>query len=262
MVGVIQELVNTVKHLSSKIDVLENINKQILEKLNKTQTKVTTGFKIPLVTLGPRLQKINPETLELIKVYETVSEAMKENQNIKRPSINKAIIENTVYCGYRWLFVDRDLDPNIIPPQIPPTKKTKIQNLGYIAQINKEQTEIVNVFLDRKTAAHFNGYENISALDTPVRNYTLTNGYYYKIYDNCSDNLKELFEDKYGKPILYKNGVGKYDTKNNLIQEFICKYNCIKTLCMSDKTLTKALDKNIEYNGYYYKNIGNRLKMV
>ena len=258
----IQELVNTVKHLSSKIDVLENINKQILEKLNTSQNKITTGFKTPLITLGPRLQKLNPETLELIKVYETVSEAMKENQNIKRPSINKAIIENTVYCGYRWLFVDRDLDPNIIPPQIPPTKKTKIQNLGYIAQINKEQTEIVNVFLDRKTAAHFNGYENNSALDNPVKKCTLTNGYYYKIYEDCSDNLKELFEDKYGKPILYKNGVGKYDTKNNLIQEFICKYDCIKTLCMSDKTLTKALDKNIEYNGYYYKNIGNRLKMV
>ena len=59
----IYELLNTVKHLSSKIDVLENTNKQILEKLNASQTKTTTGFKTPLVTLGPRLQKINPETL-------------------------------------------------------------------------------------------------------------------------------------------------------------------------------------------------------
>jgi hypothetical protein len=110
----------------------------------------------------------------------------------------------------------------------------------------------VNVYLDRKTAAHFNGYDSISALDTPVRNYTLTNGYYYKIYDNCSDNLKEKYEEKYGKPILYKNGIGKYDTENNLIQEFICKYDCIKTQCISDKTLTKALEKNIMYNNFSY----------
>ena len=258
---IIHELLNTVKQLSSKIDVLENTNKQILEKLNTSQTKTTTGFKTPLVTLGPRLQKINPETLELIKVYETVSEAMKETPNIKRPSINKAIMENTIYCGYRWLFVDRELDPNVIH-RIIPTKKTKTQNLGYIAQINKEQTKIVNVFLDRKTAAHFNGYESISALDTPVRNYTLTNGYYYKIYDNCSDSLKELFEEKHGKPILYKNGIGQYDFQQNLIHEFICKYDCIQTLSISDKTLAKSLDKNIAYNGHYYKYLGSKLQLL
>ena len=257
----IHELLNTIKHLSSKIDVLEHTNKQILEKLNTSQTKTTTGFKTPLITLGPRLQKINPETLELMKVYETVSEAMKENQNIKRPSINKAIMENTIYCGYRWLLVDRELDPNIIH-NIQPTKKTKTQHLGYIAQINKEQTEIVNVFLDRKTAAYLNGYENNSALDTPVKSYTLTNEYYYKIYDDCSDTLKQIFEEKHGKPILYKNGIGQYDLQHNLTQEFICKYDCIKTLGISDKTLSKALDKNIAYNGYYYKNIGNKLKVI
>jgi hypothetical protein len=257
----IHELLNTIKHLSSKIDVLENMNKQILEKLNISQTKTTTGFKTPLITLGPRLQKINPETLELIKVYETVSEAMKENQNIKRPSINKAIMENTIYCGYRWLLVDRDIDPNIIY-NIQPTKKTKIQHLGYIAQINKEQTEIMNVYLDRKTAAYLNGYENNSALDTPVKSYTLTKEYYYKIYDDCSDTLKQTFEEKYGKPILYKNGIGQYNLENNLTQEFICKYDCIKTLGISDKTLAKALDKNIAYNGYYYKTLGKKFRLV
>ena len=77
---------------------------ELSEKINSTQTKVSTGFNEPLVTLGPRLQKINPETLEIVKVYESVSEAMKENSQIKRPSINKAIVENIIYCGFRWLF--------------------------------------------------------------------------------------------------------------------------------------------------------------
>jgi len=258
----IQELLNITKHLSSKIDILENTNKQILEKLNASQTKITTGFTTPLITLGPRLQKINPETLELIKVYESVSEVMKENQNIKRPSLNKAITENTIYCGYRWLLVDRELDPTIIH-QILPTKQTKIQNLGYIAQINKEQTEIINVYIDRKTAAHFNGYESMSALDVPVKNGTITKGFYYKLYDTCNESLKNHFEEKNGgKPVLYRNGVGQYDLQHNLIKEFICKYDCIKTLSISDKTLAKALDKNISYNNYYYKNIQSKLKCM
>ena len=260
--GLIQELIKTVKDLSHKIDTVEKSNKEILHKLNAHETKVVTGFSEPLLTVGPRLQKINPETMMLIKVYETVSEAMKENTNIKRPSINKCVIENTIYCGHRWLLVDRELDPNIIH-NITPTKQTKAQNLGYIAQINKEQTKIVNVFLDRKTAAHFNGYDSISALDIPVKKFTLSQGYYYKIYTDCDETFREEFEEHInGQPLLYKNGVGQYDLQNNLIREFSCKYDCIRTLLMSDKTLAKALNKNVPYNGSYFKEIGSKLKCV
>lgn len=38
--------------------------------------------------------------------------------------------------------------------------------------------------------------------------------------------------------------------------------DCIKTLLMSDKTLSKALNKNIPYNGHYFKEIGSKLKCV
>ena len=31
---------------------------------------------------------------------------------------------------------------------------------------------------------------------------------------------------------------------------------------MSDKTLTKALDKDISYNGYYYKSLGSKLQCI
>jgi hypothetical protein len=61
--------------------------------------------------------------------------------------------------------------------------------------------------------------------------------------------------------LLYKNGVGQYDLDNNLVNEFACKYDCIRELKMSDKTLAKALDKNVQYNGFYYKSIGNKLKI-
>ena len=258
----IHELIKTIKELSHKVDIIEKSNKEIVNKFNSQETKVTTGFSEPLPTLGPRLQKINPETMMLIKVYESVSEVMKEDNSIKRPSINKAIVENTIYCGYRWLLVDRELDSTMIH-NINPTKQTKVQNLGYIAQINKEQTEIVNVFLDRKTAAHFNGYESISALDNPVKKFTLSQGYYYKIYADCDVEFREKFEENInGSPLLYKNGVGQYDLQNNLIREFACKYDCIKTLLMSDKTLSKALNKNVPYNGFYFKEIGSKLKCV
>ena len=261
-VPMMKELLETVKQMSSKIDHLETMNKEILEKLQRSQVKTTTGFQTPLVTLGPRLQKIHPDTLTLLKVYETVTEAMKEDQNIKRPSINKAITENTIYAGYRWQLVDRELDPNVIY-NITPTRKIREQNLGYIAQINKEKTEIINVYLDRKTAALQNGYESNSALDNPVKNGTLAkNNFYYQLYEKCDENLVQEFEEKHGKPLLYVNGVGQYDENQTLMREFACKYDCIKSLQISDKTLAKTIDKNIAYQGYFYKTLGKKIKML
>jgi len=257
----IHELLNMMKSMSSKID---NLEKLIQEKTSiattKEEPKITTGFSQPLATIGPRLQQIHPETLRLVKVYETVSECMKEDTKMKRPSLTKAIMENLVYNGFRWLFVDRELDPSIIH-KIEPTKQTKTQNLGYIAQINKEQTEIVNVYIDRKTAAHMNGYESTAALDNPVKNYTLSKDSYYKLYDDCQDELKSAFEEQCGEPLLYKNGAGQFDAEHKLTKEFASKYDCIKQLKMSDKTLAKCYNKDIQYNGYYYKEIGSKLSM-
>jgi prophage antirepressor-like protein len=258
----IHELLNMMKSMSSKIDNLEKIlqAKSSIATTTKEEPKITTGFSQPFATIGPRLQQIHPETLRLVKVYETVSECMKEDTKMKRPSLTKAIMENLVYNGFRWLFVDRELDPSIIH-KIEPTKQTKTQNLGYIAQINKEQTEIMNVFIDRKTAAHMNGYESTAALDNPVKNYTLSKDSYYKLYDDCQDELKSAFEEQCGEPFLYKNGAGQFDAENKLTKEFASKYDCIKQLKMSDKTLAKCYNKDIQYNGYYYKEIGSKLSM-
>jgi hypothetical protein len=179
---------------------------------------------------------------------------------MKRSSIDKAIKRNTIYNGYRWMYVERNKNPNILE-NIPETKVTRLQNLGYIAKLNVDKTKILNVYLDRKTAAIENGFLSSAALDNPVKNEKVANGFFYMLYDNCNDNLKEEFEEKYGEPILYKEGVGQYNNENNLIKEFVCKYDCIKQLKMSDKTLRKALDQKVMYNNYYFKYIGSKVKV-
>ena len=155
----VSELMKEIKYLSNKIDSVEKMNKEILEKVNQSQAKTTNGFNQEPVNLGPRLQKINPETFEFVKYYESVSDVMKENPNIKRPTLNKAIVENRVYYNYRWLFVERSMDPTIIH-NILPTKESIHKEMGYIAKINQEKTEILNVYIDRKTGASDNGFDH------------------------------------------------------------------------------------------------------
>jgi len=255
-------LLETNNILVSKVANLEKSVKEILEKQNSAQSRTTTNFEQPLTTLGPRLQKINADTLQLIKVYETVTECMREDSKYKRPSLHKAIQENTIYNGFRWAYIDRELDSNIVTIQ--PTKVTRPQNIGYIAKLNAQKTEIIDVYLDRKTAATLNHYRSISALDLPVKNGSITNGHCYMLYEKCSANLRNNFVIKNGnkEPILYKDGVGQFDQHQNLVREFVCKYHCIRTLNMSDKTLTKALNNNHPYNGLYYKSIGTKLHCI
>ena len=261
----IENLEKSNQKLEKTNEIIEKTNKEILEKLKSMQSKTTTNFNQPLSTLGPRLQKINPETLMLVKVYESVTECLKEyNYTVKRPSITKAVAENTIYQGFRWAFVDRELDPNIIS-NLEPTKPTRLQNIGYIAKLNKEKTEIINVYLDRKVASKENGYISSSALDNHVKKHTLTNGFFYILYNDCNDEIKTKFVNEKNKgkmPLLYKDGIGQYDEENNLIKDFVCKYDCIKQLNMSEKTLTKALDKKITYNNCYFKRVGIKIKCL
>lgn len=254
-----KHICESIQKIDTRISQIEIHQTHILEKVQTSQTRTTTNFNTPLPTLGPRLQQINPDTMTLHKVYESVAECMKlHHYKFKRPSIDKAVKEHKIYRGYRWNYVERDQDPHILQDLVV-TKVTRLQNIGYIAQLNQEKTQIMNVYLDRKTAAVANGY-SISGIDTHVKKGSIAHGHYYILYDQCPDELIQVFEERHGgSPILYKDGVGQFDSQNNLIQEFICKYDCIKRLKISGKTLEKTLDKDVLYNQHYFRSMGNKL---
>jgi hypothetical protein len=256
---ILQQILDNQIEMSKQIQSLEKTNKEILEKLTKTQIKIQTNFHQPLTTIAHKLQQINPETMTIVKVYDTVAQCIIEhNYRLKRPSIDKSIQENRIYNGFLWAYVDQNKDPNIIHHPII-IRPTRTQNNGYIAKLNKEQTEIIHVYLDRKTAAKLNGYMATSSLDNPVKNKTITNNHYYILYDRCEDSLIRSFISKHGEPILYKTGVGYFNMNHQLEHEFVCKYDCIKQLKISDKTLAKALDHNVMYNNHYFKTLPEKL---
>lgn len=255
--SILQQIFNINQLLLQKVQNMETTLKGMDSRLNAMQTKTTTVCSQPDPHLGPRLQKIHPETFELLYVYETVTECMKEDHNRKRPSINKAIRENTVYHGFRWQLVDRELDPHTI--QIEPTKATKIQKNGYVAKVNQEQTEIIHVYLDRKTAAQCNQYPSIASLDNAVKNHTIKDDHYYQLYEECDTLLKTQFQKKHGNILLYHDGIGQYDANHTLLTEFASKFDCTTRAGISQKSLAKVLDKPIPYKEYFFKSLGEKV---
>ena len=267
---VVQNQPNTSNIITNTTELLQQVlqnQNTILQRLSQMEQKInapppdiktSTNFGQPLVTLGPRLQKINPENLALVHTYESVAECLKESKHkLKRPSIEKAVQENTIYGGFRWAYRNRNDDPTILD-EITPTKLTRPQNLGYIAKLNADKTQIIHVYLDRKTAATENGFQP-GSLDTSVKAGAIARGHYYVMYDKCEPVLVTNFENQYGEPVLYKDGVGIFKENNELVQEFVCKYDCIKQQKISDKTLKKALNENIPYQGHYYRMLGPKI---
>ena len=259
-----KELVEINKKLFEKIENLEKSNKNILEKLNSIQAKNVsiTNFGDVNKNIGNRVQKINPETGLLIKYYESVGDVLNNESETRRSGLANAIKANTIYKGFRWMEVPRDLDPKTIL-NYKPTVQTKVQSTGYIAKLNKDKSQILNVYLDRKVASKSNGYESTSALDNPVKNKKETDGHYYMLYSECDEKLVKDFEKKLGSQVfLYANGIGQYDLAGKLVKEFSSKYDCARANSISDRSLNKALDEQKTYLGYLYKFLEPKTKCL
>ena len=258
------------KNTNSSITDIENLRNEIINLKEfikdqfkcidvKLNLKPTNNFGEDYHANGPKVQQINPDTFDLIKVYRNATEVI-NTLKIPRSSLTKAINENTIYKNYRWSFVEIDQDENVVI--IKPTRVLKkLQNNGYIAKLNKEKDTILNVYLDRRTACALNNYNSIAYLDSYVKTGKPVGDFYYILYENCDKNLQRSFLAKIGKRdfLLYKNGVGQFDKDNNLLQEFTSKYNC-KTECgIGDKSLSKAIITNTMYNGYCYKYLEEKM---
>jgi phage anti-repressor protein len=238
---------------------------QIVEKViqENKQQNTTNNFNEHLTTVGPRVQQINPENMQLVKVYENVSEACNYFK-IPRSSLMKAYRENTIYKDYRWNMVERDQNPNEIV-NLPETKQLfKIYNLGYIAKMNIDKTQIVNVYLDRKSASFLNGYKSVAHLDKYVKDNKICDNYFYVLYETLGQEIKDEFLHKNNLTdiVLYKSGVGQYDANDALVKEFRSKQHCQEVLKIGEKTLNKALLSGNQYMDFYYRYCIEKLEVV
>lgn len=231
------------------------INYESVESLKNgviINNKYETGQKLiaspTIIIFSNEMPILSGLSLDRWKVFKIV------DKQLFMVNISKAVKQHTVYEDFRWNCVDRDLDANVVE-NLPPTKITRVQNLGYIAKMNIDKTIILNIYLDRKTAAILNEYPSHASLDNPVKDCKQTRGNYYILYEDLADNIKE----KYIIPVLYKNGIGKFDSQENLVKEFINKQDCKRNKELSEKSLAKALRTGMAYNGYFYRRIGEKL---
>lgn len=129
--------------------------------------------------------------------------------------------------------------------------------MGYIARMNNDKTVIINVYLDRKSASIQNKFDSVAYLDYFVKTGKPVDSYYYVLYNTIPTDIQQAFMDKLGLEsiVLYKNGVGQYDSNGVLIKEFRSSHDCQTSLGIGNKSLSKALATGNAYNGYTFKHL-------
>lgn len=135
------------KNMSSDeiIKILQATQKETI--LIKENEKQEQPIVIGNETLkGRKIQLINPDNLTIIvKVYSSMIHLLKDNNSYDKQAIHNSIKNNTIYKGFRFLFVEHNQNCNVVND----IKETVVSNqpeTHIIVQLNKDKNEIINSF--------------------------------------------------------------------------------------------------------------------
>lgn len=250
------------------IDMLDltykNINTNELENkaTNIDDENENNTDKIP--DSNRRVYQYNIKDLHIpIATYFSLREAARSLNDVKIHDyhIRSACIDNTILNNYRWIYADKETNINfdVQPTQISETNyKPQLitKRKGLVAQINNEQNKIINVYPNQAIAANI---MKIAACTITIvlKNKKQASGFYWEMYDNCSDELKLTFNGDIPEAILSSTsskGVQKIDPETNNVIE---TYSCIQDVCnlylTCHKTIKKISNSGDIYKGFIWK---------
>ena len=271
-------------------------NKNLKEELALTKTKLESlsyippsETEIPVNAINPNrkikivpkqsdifpLQKINIETKEIIFVYDNLCDCLKKNEHLgfNANSINYAAAQCKERYGFLWRFIDgktpqvenenesEDKEELLDENEFQVSKKvSQPKKQGYVAKLNSQKTEIVNLYVDTASACSLNKFPKNFLNRYIDRNKFPTNStnYYYHFYD-LSVELQNNFIEKCGGflPTLFSggNGVGVFDEKHKLVKVYSTSTNLRVQERLSQHCIETHLNKNKMFEHRYLKSV-------
>jgi len=166
--------------------------------IEKTLTVQEVPQPIPFTInerrLNSRGHKIQKYTLDgkLVATYSGMRDTTRKEIGSSDNGIKHAILNNTIYHGHRWLFLERCKDDNTVQ-DIGESVAVRLQNSGLVAMISIDKTHIVQVFPDQKSAGKARQFSSAAAISQAIKLNRLCSGHYFCYYNDCSEDMKSAY---------------------------------------------------------------------
>lgn len=211
---------------------------------------------------GPRVQIYDKDDLtKVIKVFNGITEATREIKDSSFTHIKFASKNKIIYLNYRWYLLDRNDPEPDKPKDIGETVITKQNKNSFVAMLNLEKDNIEKVFQLQKDAAEYI-QQQTSVICTALKYSTKVGGYYWILWDDADQELKDKYLENNELPQKYKTARGEkvqqLDSKTGkVIKTFPSITDVAKEMKMSVKTIKKISMDNSIYKDFKWKIISN-----
>ena len=204
---------------------------------------------------GPKIQKYDPETFELIKTYDTVLDVVRELDGSSPSAIRSATKINNVYRGYRWFSIDRSTEEKKY--EIPATVKIHEQRKELLAELNLDKNKIINVYSSQKEAGIAMKLKSPASIANAIKRESLAAHRYWKFFDDCDEKMKQEYLKDHMLPEQEKPkgiGIEMVDPRTKqVIDTFFTMAEVIKKHPMGRTSLKNAIANNHMHNGYLWR---------
>jgi prophage antirepressor-like protein len=247
-----KEIKNEIEFSSDDSEYLsdEELN---LTKVNFQLKKRCNGNR------SPKVYQYLPDNLSTpIKIFDSPAEVERNllELDISPAPLRTSAKNNTIYKGFRWLFLNRNLE---LPLNIPDTVVTKHKSpdIKYIAMIDIKKTKIIQLFSTQKDAVEARNMKS-NSFTRAIQQQSISSGHYWNFWDNCSEDMKSEYLKNNKLPEKYIANTGKkvqqIDPKTKtVIKIYNSNRDIVKNFQMSTLTLQKCLKSGEIYNGYIWK---------
>jgi prophage antirepressor-like protein len=197
---------------------------------------------------GPKIQRYSPDGKQLLETYPGTAEATRDT-SLNTPSgkgIRDAIQRRSVYKGFRWAGLQRDL-PDDTFQDIGETVDTPDVRKGLVAMLSLDKTSIVNVFCDQRAAAEDRQFSGCTPISTAIKNGTKSGGHYFQMWRDVAPELQEAYLShhtlpKKRIPVNARAIEQVHPITGAVIKRFASAADIAKTIRISRNSLKGALN--------------------
>ena len=161
--------------------------------------------------IGRKVQKYSPDTKNLLETFNQVMDVIrfKQNSELSVSGVSNACVEKTLYKGFRWAYLDRDLDDSTFQDIGDTVVKIEIHN-GHVATLSPDKTKVVDVYRHFKGLAISMGYKGSDAVIKRMKKgRPLDDGRHIIPWKDVEENMRNEWLKNNELPVLQPNHISK-----------------------------------------------------